>query len=87
MLKLQKVMGALEVTLLWISVVCNVATAQRTDPVPIGNGTNIVGVKNSNYDAFNGIPFAEPPVGKLRFAVSGKTVWNFSNNWCEVLGH
>lgn len=82
MLKLQKVMGSLEVTLLCISVLCNGATAaqsstQRTDPVALGNGTSIVGVKNSNFDAFNGIPFAEPPVGKLRFAVSRKTDRNY----------
>lgn len=61
----------------WITaVLCSVASGNTeprpTDPVPLGKGTNVIGVKKMNYDAFFGIPFAQPPVGKLRFAVSIK---------------
>lgn len=33
-------------------------------------GTNEVTNKGTRYSAFRGIPFAEPPLGELRFAVS-----------------
>lgn len=43
--------------------------------VSLGNGSQIRGVEQKSlyekrtYVAFKGIPFAEPPVGKLRFKV------------------
>lgn len=61
---------------LWVTVLVGAVYSQnitgRTDAVLLGktSGANVIGVKYPNYDAFYGIPFAEAPVGKLRFAVS-----------------
>lgn len=36
-------------------------------------GTTLKSVLGQNYLAFKGIPYAQPPIGDLRFAVSRKT--------------
>lgn len=56
-----------------VSVVGQEEPSARTDPVKINSNTNMIGLEYSNYDAFYGIPFSEPPVGKLRFAVSSSS--------------
>lgn len=43
---------------------------QLTRSVRLSNGVEIIGVNGSAYQSFVGIPFAEPPVDKLRFAAS-----------------
>lgn len=43
--------------------------AEYTAPVDFNDKVKIIGVKEINYDAFYGIPFAKPPVKSLRFAV------------------
>lgn len=42
-----------------------------TDPIRLaGRNLDIIGLNDTDYQSFMGIPFAEPPVGPLRFAVS-----------------
>lgn len=45
-----------------------------TDPVLLNKGVKIVGVNGSAYQSFLGIPYAEPPINELRFAVSTRNV-------------
>lgn len=49
---------------------CSLASAFLTQPVAIAAGTTVVGLKKSNHDLFLGIPYAQPPLGNLRFRVS-----------------
>lgn len=42
-----------------------------TDPVQLqGRNLDIIGLNETDYQSFMGIPYAEPPLGRLRFAVS-----------------
>lgn len=72
---------------LWTIV--NVNTCQcaiidlKQDPIVCVNngclkGTTLPSYKTDSFEAFLGVPYAEPPIGKLRFSVS-------YNNKCYFL--
>lgn len=41
-----------------------------TEPVKLTHCAQVIGINGSAYQSFVGIPFAEPPINTLRFAVS-----------------
>lgn len=74
-------MFVMRLFLLFLSVivvvkqVCALAANEEIVTVSLKNGTQIRGLlrqtlfKDRTYAAFRGVPFAEPPIGKLRFKV------------------
>lgn len=64
----------LSAVLLLLQSVCVAEEVALTDPVLLNKGVKIVGVNGSTYQSFMGIPFAEPPINELRFAVSNRNV-------------
>lgn len=55
--------------LLFIAASAQDPTVVLTDPVELAPGTFITGENKGAYDQFLGVPFAEPPLGSLRFRV------------------
>lgn len=80
-------MSNLSLRLLWIATLASVALssspllsrASTGAPIAVTKNGSYYGVSNSvyNQDFFFGIPFAQPPLGDLRFAnpVSVNTSW------------